>query len=315
MMRNMNVTEVDRLLRDLAGRQHAVVGRKQARQAGVSWDAWRRRLASTDWESLGPRVMRLAGVPPSFRQLCMAATLDAGGGAVVSHRAAARLWGLPGFEREDVEVSRLRGLTPRQHELTAPHGPGFLPGRHLTVIDGIPVTRVPRTLFDLAGVVHPRRAERALDNAVARKLVTVADVSRITSETVNHGRDDSAVMRELLAARGVDHVPPDSGLEARFLDLLAGWGIHEPDCQVDLGLEAWVGRVDFLYRDIGLVIEVDSDRYHSSKLDREADQRRDAALRAAGWDVSRIDEAMLRDRPGEVIALIRAARASRARAA
>ena len=34
------------------------------------------------------------------------------------------------------------------------------------------MTTVARTVFDLAGIVHPLRAERALDNALSRRLCT-----------------------------------------------------------------------------------------------------------------------------------------------
>lgn len=44
-----------------------------------------------------------------------------------------------------------------------------------------------------------------------------------------------------------------------------------PDRQVDLGVDAWQARVDFLYRLLRLVVEIDSARHHSAKLDREAD--------------------------------------------
>ena len=41
----------------------------------------------------------------------MAAVLDAGPGAVLSHRAAAGLWGLHGFDLGELHVSRARGGT------------------------------------------------------------------------------------------------------------------------------------------------------------------------------------------------------------
>src|SRR5687767_15212819 len=39
-----------------------------------------------------------------------------------------------------------------------------------------------------------------------------------------------------------------------------------------------------------LVVEVDSARFHTSRLDRERDARRDAELRAAGYEVVRVTE-------------------------
>lgn len=78
-----------------------------------------------------------------------------------------------------------------------------------------------------------------------------------------------------------------------------------PERQVNLGSDAWQARVDFLYRLLRLIIEIDSDRHHSAELDREADVRRDAALRAAGFRVLRISEEDLCQRPHLVVASIR----------
>jgi hypothetical protein len=113
----------------------------------------------------------------------------------------------------------------------------------------------------------------------------------------------------LLAVRGAGYIPPASGLEADFLTLLVAAGLELPEGQVNLGADGWIGRVDFYYRLLRLVVEVDSHLHHSAKLDVEADERRDHALRAAGFGVLRITESQLRDRPGEVVATVRAAAA------
>ena len=65
--------------------------------------------------------------------------------------------------------------------------------------------------------------------------------------------------------------------------------------------------MDSVWRAARLVVEIDSDRHHTSKLDRESDARRDDALRAAGFRVLRVTEDQLRDRPADVVAVVRAA--------
>ncbi|MGI9119141.1 MAG: hypothetical protein ACR2G7_03250 [Acidimicrobiales bacterium] len=100
----------------------------------------------------------------------MAAVLDAGGGAVVSRLAAAHLWGLPGFEPGPVDVTRARRRARRPSSLANLHEPRYLPEHHRREVEGVPVTTVARTVFDLAGCVYPKRAERALDNALSHKL-------------------------------------------------------------------------------------------------------------------------------------------------
>lgn len=294
-------------MRRLAERQHGVVTRSQARDLASSRDTFRARIRSPGWVEATPLVVTMAGAPSTFYQECMIAVLDAGPGALVSHVTAAALWDLPGFGPSQVHVSRLRGRSGRDAACAELHEPRLLPHHHGSDFQGIPVTTVARTLFDLAGAVHPARAERALDNALNHKMVGLRMLRATTIELLERGRTGSALMRQLLAARGAGYIPPASGLEARFLALLAGAGIELPRGQVDLGAGIWVGRVDFFWRAEKLVVEIDSDRHHTAKLDRESDARRDDALRAAGFRVLRITEHQLRERPAEVVSLVRAA--------
>lgn len=294
-------------MRELARRQHGLVGVAQAYAAGADRRALRRRVAAGEWDRVGPHVLRLAGMSTTFHQRCLAAVLDGGASAVVSSTAAARLWSLPGFRGEGVHVSRAGRGTHRPSTLATTHHPRFLPEHHRTVLGAVPVTTVARTVFDLAGCVHPLRTERALDNALNARMVGLEELRAVTIELVARGRKGSALMRLLLDERGAGYIPPASGLEAGFLALIVACGLELPECQIDLGGESWIGRVDFYYRRCRLVVETDSDRYHGAKLDQESDERRDAALRAAGFEVLRVDEHKLRDRPHEVVEPIRAA--------
>lgn len=304
--------ELEAEMRALAERQHGVVSVSQARQMTESRAALRSRVTSKGWVRETPMVLRLAGSPRTYAQRCMAAVLDSGEGALLSHHAAGLLWQLPGFSPGLIHVSRLRGRNRRKTVLAAVHEPRLLPVHHGTLIEAIPVTCVARTVFDLAGHLHPQRAERVLDNALARKLVDLRILRLVAIELLEHGRAGSALMRRLLEERGVDYIPPASGLEALFFSLLVMASLELPERQVDLGGAAWEGRVDYYYRRLRLIIEIDSELHHTSKLDAEADARRDAALRAAGFRVLRITEEQLKRRPWEVVALVRAALAEAA---
>jgi very-short-patch-repair endonuclease len=164
----------------------------------------------------------------------------------------------------------------------------------------IPVTSPARTIFDLAGVLHPGRTERAPDNALARRLATVAGLSQVADELARQGRPGSWLMRRLLADRAGAYVPPESNLEARFHAVAKAAGLTLVR-QQDVGGDDWIGRVDFLDPQKRLVVEVDSDLHHSSMLDEAADTARDAALAGAGYTVIRISEHDLWHRPGEVV--------------
>lgn len=304
--------QIDVALRDLAERQHGVIARMQATQVGASWEQLRNRVRSGTWSELSARVLRVSGSVADLGQGCMAAVLDVGPSAVVSRTTAAALWRLPGFELGPVHVTRSVRASSRASRLATVHESRFLPDHHVGRVDGIPVTTVARTVFDMAGCLHPLRVERVLDNALSHSMVGLETLRAVAIELLQHGRTGSALMRVLLEERGAGYIPPASGLEAALYAVLVAAGLALPDRQVDLGAEGWVGRVDYYYRPWRVVIEVDSDRHHTSKLDREADARRDAALTAAGFRVVRITEDQVRERPLEVVALVRAALADAA---
>jgi very-short-patch-repair endonuclease len=304
--------DLDERLRQLAKQQHGAVSRRQAAAVGCSRAHLTQRLRS-DWELVTPRVLRLVGTAETFEQRCMVAVLDAGHEAVVQGPAAARLWGLPGFDEEDVEVTRQRRRARRPTDPVPAHEPRLVPPHHRTVHRGVPVTSVERTVFDLMSAVRPGRAERALDNALARRLTTLRPLQAVGKELCRKGRTGSALFRRLLADRGVDFRPMESGLEAMFLGLIRDAGLPDAERQVDLGgSDGWIGRVDFYVREAQLILEVDSDWFHSAALDVAADCRRDQAFRAAGFEVLRITEHEIRDHPSAAVARLRAVLKQRA---
>jgi hypothetical protein len=239
-------------------------------------------------------VYRIAGAPCTWEQRLIALTLAAGPDAAASHRAAAALLQIWGFRRDVIEVTTPRPRRHRDHDLGLVHRWRPFPAHHLTVIDGITTTRVARTLVDLAGVIHPGRAERAVDNCLSAKTVTFHNLRGVFYELASRGRAGTACMRKILEGRGPEFIPPASEFEREFVALLNAAGLPPPVRQLDVGDdEDWIGRVDLAYPAFKVIIEVDSDRHHTSKLDREADAERERRLKAAGWHVVRVTEADL----------------------
>jgi very-short-patch-repair endonuclease len=276
-------------LRHLAAEQHGVVSRAQCRAVGAGAIPLRTGLRRRDWEAVTPRVVRLAGAPCTDHSRLMAAVLDAGPGAAASHRSAASLWRLPGFRLDHLDVSRPHDADHHRGSLGRLHRTRSLPPHHVTSVDGIPVTTPARTLFDLAGLLPPARVERALDNAVATGPGVLRALHRMLPELAERGRTGITLMRELLAVRPLGYIAPASGLETRVVRLLAEAGVRARR-QVDLGGDDWIGRVDLVVEGTNLVVDVDSARFHTSLLDRERDERRDADLRAAGFEPLRVTE-------------------------
>jgi very-short-patch-repair endonuclease len=328
--------------------QLGLVSIAAARAAGVSRAALRRGVAAGRYEPVSPGVLRVRGTPPSDRHPVLAAVLEAGPGAAACGPTAAALWGVRGYRLQPVHIAIVgeeppaaggsgpvtsagagrvgagaragagpaaRGLAglavplpsrppPVRHRI-----PG-LAARYVTVLDGVPVVRPEVVVFQVCGREHRERAGRVLDDLWRRRLLSGA--------SVRHTLDDLAVaggtspgpgrLRRLLHERGGDYVPPASGLERRFAQILARNHLPAMRRQVDVGADGWVGRVDFRDRSLPLVVEVQSETYHSALSDRRRDAARSEALRAAGFEVVEVTGEQIWHRPDEVVAAVRNAR-------
>ena len=98
--------DFDRLMLELAGRQHYVVARHQLREFGTERQI-EHRLATRRLERVHEGVYRIVGSPDTWHQRLRAACLSSSGANAVSFRAAAQMWGLPGGA-EIVEVTAPR---------------------------------------------------------------------------------------------------------------------------------------------------------------------------------------------------------------
>lgn len=298
----------DDALRVLAERQHAHVALEQAR-AHLRSRELQARLHGPCWELVTPRVMRLVGAPADPEDGVVVTALDAGGGAVGSYASAAAVWRLPGFPVGPLEVSRARGRSGRRPSIGRLHEPRWLPPEHTTVVRGIPLTTLPRTIFDLAGRLHPARTERIVASVVGKSPGTLRVLHRLLPDLAEHGRNGIVVMREILDRYPIGCVVEETGLERRVNQILREAGETPLIPQVDVGGHEWVGRVDFRDPLVTCVLyEVDSLIHHSSPLDLANDAARDEALRAIGLEVVRIPEEHVWYQPHRLLATVREVR-------
>jgi len=293
---------------EIAERQHGLVAADQARAAGLTPGRLAHAVARGDLDRASPRVLRVPGAPRTGHQAVLLAVLDAAPGAVAAGPTAASLWGIPGYRPTPVHVARPRGVSGRRSRLAVLHEVRGLLPRHMTVLDGVPVLRPERVVLELCATEHPARAARALDDAWRRRLLSGRSLRALVDDTAARGRPGLTVLRGLLDERGDDYVPPASNLEQRFATVLRDAGHAAMRRQVDCGGETWVGRVDFRDDRLPLVVEVQSERYHSALTDRVADAARLAALRAAGFVVVEVTEEEVWHRPQEVVRRVGAAR-------
>lgn len=286
----------------LAERQYGAVANRQIRLLGADRHFVIRRVRLGRWEQVTSRVLRVVGSPPSAEQRLMIATLHAGPAALASHESAAWLWRLPGFVVTDV-VTRPRA---NGAGVERGHRPTLLLPHHRTEVRGIACTTLPRTMFDLAGVLRPGRTQALVRVVANRSPATLAAMHGMLPELAKQGRTGITVMRQVLADNPVGTNVPESGNEARFEEICRNAGIHGFERQVDVGGHSWLGRVDYLMRRLGLVVEIDSELHHSSPGDRARDAERDVAMLAAGFrKVLRIAAEDLWRRPWYVMQLVR----------
>ena len=239
----------------------------------------------------------------------MIAVLQGGPGAVVSHHSAATLWGMPGAQQEPTHITTIRNVNSRGDARVVLHRARRLAPDHVTILNGLPITRPERVPFDLANISVPaRRVERVVDRFWTDRLVSGRSLRRVAASLPTRGFRGTVLMRELLSERPNDWIPPASGLEGRVMHLLAQAGHQSVERQVDLGGDEWIGRVDFVDRMHKVVIEVQSERHHAALSSKRDDAERFARLGDAGFVVIEVWEHDVWHRPQVLLDRLRAAR-------
>lgn len=266
---------VERTLARIATGAQGVVTRKELLAAGVTADEIRHRLSNGALIPEHRGVYRVGHRAPSVEARYIAAVRACGEGAVLGGLAAAYLLGLIMGGAPPPEV-----LAPTQRRVK---GVGTRHCRHIdgpdtTIWRGIPVTTVPRTLVDIASVLHTDDLARACHEAGVRHGTTPSAVEAVLAR---RPRSPGAVrLRRIL--RGEVRVTL-SKLERRFLELLREAGLPLPVTNRPAGGR----RVDCRWPKHRLTVELDSYRYHGSRHAWERDRRREREAHARGDDFRR----------------------------
>ncbi|MDH6278893.1 hypothetical protein [Prescottella agglutinans] len=227
------------------------------------------------------------------RELIRATLPGVSADAVVSHQSAAVLHGLPvwALPLDRVHVTRDRsGGGKRTRHLHSHRAP--LPAADVVRCDGIAVTSVARTVADLCRTVPFEAAVVVGDAGLhAAKLPATAVVDALSYA---EGRPGHPAARRAL---GFLDGRSESVGESRSRVALAALGYDLPELQASL-LDAdgrFLGRVDFLFADAGVVGEFDGKIKYGKYL-REgqspgdavfAEKQREDSMRDMGWEVAR----------------------------
>lgn len=220
---------------------------------------------------------------------------------MLSHWSAAALWGIRPNERSTIDVTAAR-KSRSWHGIRRHHK--ALPADEVTVKDGVPVTTVPRTTFDLA-------ATEPVDTIVAmlREAEHLRLYDRLSLwDLVERYPGRRGVRKVQLALERLKEEPTGrkrSKLEERFAPFLRRHRLPLPRFNDWILLGGKRYCVDCHWPGTGQVVELDGWEGHGTRSAFREDRARDRALRVAGYSVTRITFNQLDDEPEAIAADLR----------
>jgi very-short-patch-repair endonuclease len=215
----------------------------------------------------------------------LAAVKACGPAAVLSHFAAACLWGLLRWDGRRVDVT---APTKRRHQGVRAHRSEAI---ECVVQRGIPVTPRLRTVVDLA---------RTEDEATVKRALRAARFSERELALLPAGGMLGRIV-------GLSAAATASHSEDYVLDLILKAGLSHPEVNRPQRVPGRLTVPDLRWPEQQLIVEVDSREWHSDPLAQRDDADRQARLEAEGWRVLRVTLAQARQHPQLTIARLRAA--------
>ena len=217
------------------------------------------------------------------------ATDSAMDGAVLTHWSAAMAHGLPdwGLPLRKVSVSRQGHATRSRSTRRVRHDLCPLDPDEIVVVDGISLTSAERAVIDVARTYDPVSSVAVAEAALNRGLVTEDSLHDALGRAA--GR---AGIKRARSAIALSDAASESVAETRSRLYFADFQLPEPETQVDIFDKdgSLIGRVDFLWREFGVIGECDGfgkyfDGADAAETRRRlgAEKDRDALLMALGY--------------------------------
>ncbi|MDQ3107567.1 MAG: endonuclease domain-containing protein [Actinomycetota bacterium] len=256
------------------------------------------RLESQRWQQLHPGVYLLGAAPPTWLQQVRAAILAAGEGAEASHRCGLVVWGADGITAAPVELVVPYNGRPEPAGVIVHRSRRLEPA---SIVDGISVTSVERTLLESATVTPPVVTEKAFAWAWRRNLTSPAKCELYLEHHGGKGRRGTGRLREIVALYADGGRPPGSDGEVVFLRCLREAGIEEPVRQLLVDLPGGAkAAVDFGWPDRRKLVEFVGLEVHADSRAHAADTLREDDIKSAGWELRRFAPDTLRRQPEDV---------------
>jgi len=284
-------------LAELAKRQHGVVSIGQLiGPLGYSRSSVTRAADAARLHRLHRGVYAVGHTDLSLHGKCLAAVFACGPGALLSHHSAAWLWGIARWSPLPLTVT-----VPSRRASRPPirlHHSSVLAAADCDLVEGIPLTSVPRTALDLAATLRPVLLSRVLERAEELRLF---DLRRFEDMLARCGAGHPGAGR---LRRSLDLYRPApftrSGLERAFRELVIGAGLPHPVMGfVEAGYE-----LDAYWPEERFAVELDTYETHGSHLAFESDRLRQEDLKLAGVEAIRVTGGRLDREPQQVIARV-----------
>jgi hypothetical protein len=284
----------------LAARQGGYARREQLVALGLSPSAIDRRVNEGELTPVTPGVYRV--FPPRDHTDLLRGAVLALPDAVVSHQSAAYLHGfsiLPEMQATVVVPSQTTHRFPdvtvrRCNDLTA---------EDVTEVVGLPVTSVPRTLFDLSRLLRFREFDSIGESLVIAGQMQLEEFEEITTRLARRGKGGSRYARLFLEIRS-GHERGATVLERKGRAVLSGGGLTMPEPQHPI---PWAPsrRFDDAYPAAQLAIEWDSKAWHQQRSAMTSDRRRDREAAAHGWVLLRFTWDDILEQPHEIVSSVK----------
>ena len=262
-------------------RQYRVFSAADAERFGISGDALRQRASAGGLLRVGRGWYAMADRPLTWTHRIDWATRATGG--VASHRSAAVLWKLEGFQASKPEVLVPFERRVRPEGVKVRRSRRWDPGEH-TTRDHIGVVGPEVLVGQLASMLPRARLRAVVDQLIREHHASLTSLARFHHETPP-GTAGRTVLGEVLGEYAEDQRVPMSDFSRMVADLLVGAGLPEPLLEHqfwdDDGL---IQMVDLAYPGV-LAIGLDSLAHHRDRATFIGDRRARNRLELLGVKV------------------------------
>ena len=214
------------------------------------------------------------------------------------------MWGFRPSFNGLIHITAIGSDAGRDRRGIRAHRVSELDPRDIRRYQGIPITSPARALLEIAPDVTDRELERALDEALIKRLVTHAAIAAVVN-AYPHRRGVGRLRAAADPGRPTTETRSDG--EEALLALIRRANLPAPEVNAKVGSYT----ADFLWPTQKVIVELDGYDYHRGRAAFERDHQRDAEHQRMGYLVIRITGRQLAREPEAILVRIATALATR----